>query len=71
LKDLKHKYLFISGSFTVDSLYIQIIYSRLITKQMYIEWYRGNEMFEKEKLSQEWWHTPLIPALGRQRQVDF
>jgi hypothetical protein len=18
-----------------------------------------------------WWHTPLIPALGRQRQVDF
>jgi hypothetical protein len=23
------------------------------------------------KRSQEWWHTPLIPALGRQRQVDF
>jgi hypothetical protein len=19
----------------------------------------------------QWWHTPLIPALGRQRQVDF
>jgi hypothetical protein len=18
-----------------------------------------------------WWHTPLIPALGRQKQVDF
>jgi hypothetical protein len=18
-----------------------------------------------------WWHTPLIPALGKQRQVDF
>jgi hypothetical protein len=18
-----------------------------------------------------WWHTPLIPALGRQRRVDF
>ena len=21
--------------------------------------------------SRAWWHTPLIPALGRQRQVDF
>jgi len=21
--------------------------------------------------SQAWWHMPLIPALGRQRQVDF
>jgi hypothetical protein len=19
----------------------------------------------------QWWHTPLIPALGRQRQTDF
>ena len=23
------------------------------------------------KFSQAWWHTPLIPALGRQRQADF
>jgi hypothetical protein len=22
-------------------------------------------------ISQVWWHTPLIPALGRQRQEDF
>jgi hypothetical protein len=21
--------------------------------------------------SRPWWHMPLIPALGRQRQVDF
>ena len=25
----------------------------------------------KIKSSQAWWHTPLIPALGRQRQVDY
>jgi hypothetical protein len=22
-------------------------------------------------LARQWWHTPLIPSLGRQRQVDF
>jgi hypothetical protein len=33
----------------------------------------GNEtLFQKlNKQSQAWWCTPLIPALRRQRQVDF
>jgi hypothetical protein len=22
-------------------------------------------------LAEQWWRTPLIPALGRQRQADF
>jgi hypothetical protein len=26
---------------------------------------------ERERASGGWWHTPLIPALGRQRQVNF
>ena len=25
----------------------------------------------KANEARQWWHTPLIPALGRQRQVDF
>jgi hypothetical protein len=27
--------------------------------------------FLKECTCQTWWHMPLIPALGRQRQVNF
>jgi hypothetical protein len=23
------------------------------------------------KMAGQWWHTPLIPALGRQKQADF
>jgi hypothetical protein len=26
---------------------------------------------EKNIVGRAWWHTPLIPALGRQRQADF
>ena len=26
---------------------------------------------ELKSVTRQWWHIPLIPALGRQRQVDF
>jgi hypothetical protein len=31
----------------------------------------GRVVYKKDEKSQEWWCTPLIPALGRQRQVNF
>jgi hypothetical protein len=31
----------------------------------------SQEKKKKNGWSQEWWHMPLIPAFGRQRQVDL
>jgi hypothetical protein len=31
----------------------------------------SNSYLKKQKNAGQWWRTPLIPALGRQRQVDF
>jgi hypothetical protein len=32
---------------------------------------KRKEKKRKEKKAGQWWRTPLIPALGRQRQADF
>jgi hypothetical protein len=34
-------------------------------------WFLIGNIFFKKSLNQAWWRTPLIPALGRQRQADF
>ena len=31
----------------------------------------GRTQLEKDPIANRWWHTPLIPALGRQGQADF
>jgi hypothetical protein len=41
---------------------------RVITFEMQINKINN---FKKGTVSWAWWRIPLIPALGRQRQVDF
>jgi hypothetical protein len=31
----------------------------------------GSVIIKTDKRARQWWRMPLIPALGRQRQVDF
>jgi hypothetical protein len=37
-------------------------------KEIKISFFKGRR---KVEVSQVWWCTPLIPALGRQSQTDF
>jgi hypothetical protein len=42
-------------------------------KDFFFFLWRGEKIQQLRVLaaSRAWWRTPLIPALGRQRQVDF
>jgi hypothetical protein len=45
------------------------VYIRKLSEIITIETLSKNTI--KKKSSRVWWHTPLIPGLGRQRQADF
>jgi hypothetical protein len=51
----------------VWSVYIKINQSINQSINLLEQFYK----FRHIKISVSWWHTPSIPALGRQRQVDF
>jgi hypothetical protein len=36
-----------------------------------LSWAVWQDFVSKKKESRAWWRTPLVPALGRQRQADF
>ena len=50
-----------------------ILFSSLGYKvRFYLNRQQQNKIRKQKKESRwAWWHTPLIPALGRQRQGDF
>jgi hypothetical protein len=35
------------------------------------QWSRDIAQLARAPSAGQWWHMPLIPALGRQRQMDF
>ena len=39
--------------------------------QTHLEWMSSTRFLKTVKEAGQWWHTPLIPGLGRKRQADF
>jgi hypothetical protein len=48
-------------------VYLDIIINKSIKKKKK----REEKRKEERRKGGQWWRRPLIPALGRQRQVDF
>jgi hypothetical protein len=44
---------------------------KLHTIKIIIKLPKNKKKKKKKRLAGQWWFTPLIPALGRQRQADF
>jgi hypothetical protein len=38
---------------------------------VYLRYYSRTKLAKRKPKAGQWWHTPLIPTLRRQRQVDF
>jgi hypothetical protein len=53
--------------YSLETLYGLIYYGNI--DQALFEVFKY--LYPKKKESWAWWCTPLIPALGRQRQADF
>jgi hypothetical protein len=64
--ELQHSCYFFSVGYTTFLLYIVFL---VTTQDLGLE----NEKIKSFKIiwARQWWHMPLIPALGRQRHMDF
>jgi hypothetical protein len=48
----------------------KVVAGRYVLLRQYTAKYENNLVINN-LISRAWWHTPLIPALGRERQVYF
>jgi hypothetical protein len=51
-------------------VYLDIIINKSLKKKIVLKRKEERKKASKQA-SRAWWRTPLIPALGRQRQADF
>jgi hypothetical protein len=72
--------LFYITSFNFNSILLNLRFEKNHGAEMFLKiltyvahtWATGRERIDRiKKLAGQWWCTPLIPALGRQRQADF
>jgi hypothetical protein len=64
-------YLYTTHIWLISIILLRISYMYIIKHNHFYSHFPLLPSSMSPKHSFKWWHTPLIPALGRQRQTDF